>query len=265
MARRQRHPRDVGDVPGGHDQAARIGVGLDVADQLRDLVDVFAGRRRPRAPLGAVDRTEFAVRIGPFVPDRDAVRLQVLRVGRPRQEPQQFVEDRSGVQLLRRQQREPGGEVEAHLVAEHRTRAGAGPVALDDAVLEHVTHEVEVGLHVGGQIPVKRKSSAFSISSRRPATLPTGRFSAARGNGRHRRGIDDEILPVVRDRRIQVFHHVAEAVRPAQRDDHPRLEHVEEVALDVEQERNLRDFGAHRVAIDVEARHQASRSRRKLR
>ena len=46
---------------------------------LGDLVDVAAVGRRPGAPLHAVDRAEVAVRVGPFVPDRDAVLLQPAR------------------------------------------------------------------------------------------------------------------------------------------------------------------------------------------
>ena len=145
---RQRHVGQVGDVPRRHDQATRVGVGLDVADELGDLVDMFARRRQPRAPLIAVDGSELAVRVGPLVPDGHAVFFEIGDVRRARQEPQQLVEDRLRVQLLRRQQRKAGREVEAHLVAEHRQRAGAGAIGLLDAVLEHVAHEVEVGAHV---------------------------------------------------------------------------------------------------------------------
>ena len=41
----------------------------------------------------------------------------------------------------------PAAEVEAHLVAEHRQRAGAGAVVLAVAVVAHVAHEIEVRLH----------------------------------------------------------------------------------------------------------------------
>ena len=39
------------------------------------------------------------------------------------------------------------GEVEAHLVAEYGTGAGAGAVGFVGAVAEDVLHEVEIGLH----------------------------------------------------------------------------------------------------------------------
>ena len=116
-------------------------------DDLRDLVDVAPVRGRPGAPLVAVDRTEVAVLVGPLVPDRDAAVLEPLDVGVAAQEPQQLGEDRAGVHLLGRDQREAGGEVEPHLVAEDAAGPGAGAVALLDAVVEDPGEEVEVLLH----------------------------------------------------------------------------------------------------------------------
>ena len=51
------------------------------------------------------------------------------------------------MQLLGGEQREALGEVEAHLVAEHRERADAGPVLLLDALVEDAAEEIEIGLH----------------------------------------------------------------------------------------------------------------------
>ena len=51
------------------------------------------------------------------------------------------------VYLFCRHERETFGEVEAHLVAEHRDGAGAGAVGFSRAVLENVSEEVVVGLH----------------------------------------------------------------------------------------------------------------------
>ena len=48
------------------------------------------------------------------------------------------------VHLLGGDQREALAQVEAHLVAEHAARAGAGAVGLGDAVVAHVAHEVFV-------------------------------------------------------------------------------------------------------------------------
>ena len=109
VARRQRHVGYVGDVPRRDDVPARVGVGADLLDDLRELVDVPAVGGRPRAPLVAVDRTEVAVGVGPLVPDGDAAVLQPLHVGVAAHEPQQLAEDRPGVHLLGGHQREALG------------------------------------------------------------------------------------------------------------------------------------------------------------
>ena len=79
-------------------------------------------------------------------------------IGVAAQEPEQFDQDRAQMQLLGGEQREALGEVEAHLVAEHGERAGAGPVLLRDALVEDPAEEVEIGLHAvlwrcGGGFP----------------------------------------------------------------------------------------------------------------
>src|SRR5262245_60955229 len=71
MTWRQRHLVDVGRVPGGDDEAARVRIATDVGQHVRDLVDGAAIGRRPRAPLPAIDWSELAGFVGPFVPDRD--------------------------------------------------------------------------------------------------------------------------------------------------------------------------------------------------
>ena len=55
--------------------------------------------------------------------------------------------DRLGVQLLGREQRKSGAEVEAHLVAEDRQRSGARTIVLALTVVAHVAHEIEVFAH----------------------------------------------------------------------------------------------------------------------
>src|SRR3546814_513200 len=73
--------------------------------------------------------------------------LQVGDVGVPREEPQQFMDDRLEMQLLGGQQREALGEVEAPLVADQALGAGAGAVALVDALGANPAQEVEVLFH----------------------------------------------------------------------------------------------------------------------
>ena len=51
----------------------------------------------------------------------------------------------------------PLGEIEPHLMAEHRQRAGAGAVALLHAVGEDVFHQIEILAHRG---PGPSRSSA---------------------------------------------------------------------------------------------------------
>jgi hypothetical protein len=82
----------------------------------------------------AIDRPEIAVFVGPFVPDRNAVFLEIGDIGLALQEPQQLVDDRLEMQLLGREDRKALGQIETHLIAEDRARAGAGAVAAVGAV-----------------------------------------------------------------------------------------------------------------------------------
>ena len=95
----------------------------------------------------AVDGAQFAVLVGPIVPDGDALVVQGLDVGVAGEEPQKFVDDGFQVQLLGRQQRKAGAQVEPHLIAEDALGAGAGAVALEHAFGPDVTEQVEVLLH----------------------------------------------------------------------------------------------------------------------
>ena len=147
MAGRQRHLVDIGGVPRRHDEPARIGVLADAGDDIGDLVDGAAVARRPRAPLRAIDRAEIALLIGPFVPDGYAMVAQILDIGVAAQEPQQLMDDGAQMQLLGGDQRKTAREIEAHLMAEDRKRAGSGAVVLADAVVAHMAHEVEILLH----------------------------------------------------------------------------------------------------------------------
>lgn len=78
------------------------------------------------------------LRIGPLVPNRHPVVVQVLDVGVAVQEPKQFVDDRAQVEFLGRQARKTGLQVEPHLMAEYADRSGSGAVALPDAVVADV-------------------------------------------------------------------------------------------------------------------------------
>src|SRR5690606_9061793 len=103
--------------------------------------------RGPRAPLHAVYRAQVAVGVGPFVPDRDAALLQPADVGIAPQKPEQFYENALGMQFFGGDQRKALVQIETHLVAEHRTRSGAGAVGLAGAMFVYMAHEVFVLLH----------------------------------------------------------------------------------------------------------------------
>ena len=143
----QRHFIDEGGIPGGYDEAAAVGIAFDLPGNVGDLVDMPAVGGGPGAPLVAVYGAEVAVFVGPFVPDGDVVFFQVADVGVAFEKPKELVDDGAQVELFGGEQGEALGEVEAHLVPEYGTGAGAGAVGFVGAVAEDVLHEVEVGLH----------------------------------------------------------------------------------------------------------------------
>ena len=163
VARRQRHLGHLGDVPGRDDVPAGVRVGPQRLHDRGDLVDVPAVRGRPGPPLVPVDRPEFALGVGPLVPDADPALLQPADVGRALQEPQQLHHHRPDVHLLGGDQRESGGQIEPHLVAEDAAGAGAGAVGLDRPGGQDAVHQVQVLLH------------GTSLGAGRPASRPDTR------------------------------------------------------------------------------------------
>jgi len=145
------HVVDVCGVPGADDEAAGIGIDLDGVDELLDLVDHAAAGRCPAPPLLAVDGAQVAAFIRPVIPDADAIVLEILDVGITREEPQEFVDDRSQVQLLSCKAREAAPrslvQVEPHLVTENGSGTGAGAVVAVDTVVQDVLQEVQVLAH----------------------------------------------------------------------------------------------------------------------
>ena len=87
MAGRQGHLVDLARVPGADDQAARVGVGPDLFNDGGNLVYGRTVSRGPGTPLYAVDRAQFAVFVGPLVPDGDTVVAQVLNIRLAPEEP----------------------------------------------------------------------------------------------------------------------------------------------------------------------------------
>ena len=130
VARRQRHLLNLAHIPRTDDEPARVGIFLYIIEYLRNLVNGGVVSAGPRTPLLAVNGTEVAVRVGPFVPNRHLMVVQVGNVGVALQEPQQFIDDGTEVQLLGCQQGKTLLQVEAHLVPENADRAGTGTVGL---------------------------------------------------------------------------------------------------------------------------------------
>ena len=138
------HLVQLGHVPGADDDAAAVGIALELLDDFGNLVDMRAVGLGPAAPLHAVDRAQVAgFLVGPFVPDGAAALLQPFHIAVAAQKPQQLKDDGLQVHLLGRDQGEAFIEVEAHLVAEHaaRARARARAVGLGRAMLEHMAHK----------------------------------------------------------------------------------------------------------------------------
>ena len=121
----QRHLVHLGHIPGGDNHTTGVGIVLQLVEYVLDLVDGAAVVVGPRTPLVTIDGTELTVFVGPLVPDADAVLLEVFHVGVALEEPEQFVDDRLQVELLRGEQGESVIEVVTRLGAEDADGAGA--------------------------------------------------------------------------------------------------------------------------------------------
>jgi hypothetical protein len=100
MTRHERHLVEFGHVPCAHDDAAAVRVAFERVDDLLDLVNMAAVRGRPAAPLHAIHRPKVTVFARPFVPNGDVTFFEPVVVARPRQEPQQFLNDGAQVNLF---------------------------------------------------------------------------------------------------------------------------------------------------------------------
>src|SRR4030095_7064832 len=115
---------------------------------LRDLINRPPIRRAPIAPLRAVNTSEISLCVCPFIPNGHSIFPKVADVGFAAEEPEEFVKNRASVKLLRREQRKSLGEIVADLRTKNGISTRAGPIGLVLAVVEHVTEQIEVGLHV---------------------------------------------------------------------------------------------------------------------
>ena len=149
VTRRQRHALDLAGIPRADDESAAVGIFFDLRDDVLDLVDAASISGAPVAPLRAIDATEIAVRIRPFVPDRHAVVREIFDVRLATQEPEQLVDDGLGVDFLGGQQRKTIGKRTTHLRAEQRIRARARAVGFEFSMLHDVSEQIEILDHCG--------------------------------------------------------------------------------------------------------------------
>ena len=148
MAGCQRHLVELADIPGVDDNPARAGVVFYEVDGVLDLVDGAAVGCLPRAPLLAVDRPEVAVFVGPFVPDRDVLLLQIGDISIALEKPQELADYRAQVKVFGGQTGKAIGEGEAQLIAESREGTDAGAVGFFASIVEAMADQIEVLLHV---------------------------------------------------------------------------------------------------------------------
>lgn len=87
-------------IPGGNDQPTGIGIGSDLLNYLGYLIVNLAVYALPAAPLMTINGAQFAVFIGPVVPDFDVVFLQIFDVGTALKKPKKFVDYGLGVEFF---------------------------------------------------------------------------------------------------------------------------------------------------------------------
>ena len=100
MTGRQGHLVHIRRVPRADYHPTRVRIALYRFNDFRKLVYAASVRGIPAAPLLAVNRTEVAVSVCPFVPDAYLVVVKVSYVCIAADEPQQFVYYRAQVHLL---------------------------------------------------------------------------------------------------------------------------------------------------------------------
>lgn len=141
------HPVEIGDIPSGNDYTAGVGIIPDIIYGARNLVDVTAIIVRPRAPLVAVNMTQRAIGVSPFVPDADSVILEILHVGVAIEEPKKFVYYTFEVNFLGGHQRKSIFQIKSHLVSESGYSAGTGSVVLSNSVVKDMTEKIQILFH----------------------------------------------------------------------------------------------------------------------
>ncbi len=147
VARRERHFLQFTDVPCVDNVSSASGVFPDGLDDGVDLVNASSVGRAPVRPLGSVNTAKIAFFIGPFIPDPDLVLMEVGDVGVPLEEPQKFLDDSPGVNLLCRHQRKALPQIVARLGTKDRPGADACSVRPLFSMCKNVAQKIEVRLH----------------------------------------------------------------------------------------------------------------------
>ena len=124
-----------------------------------NLIDGFAICPAPISPLSAVDPAEIAIFIRPFVPDRNAVFIEIADVRIAPQEPKQFVDDGLEMELLCGEHRKAFPYVDSSLRAEDRKRSGAGAIVALFPVIENKTEQFVILTHLTTVTFVQREAT----------------------------------------------------------------------------------------------------------
>ena len=85
--------KDLTHIPGRHYMTSRTGIRIDLLQHPSDLINVPSISRWPGAPLIAVNGTQVAVLVGPFVPDRHTIFVKRMDVRVTFQKPEQFADN----------------------------------------------------------------------------------------------------------------------------------------------------------------------------
>ena len=147
MTRRQRHALNFARIPRADDEPAAVGIFFDLRDDVVNLVERAAIGGAPVGPLRAIDSTEIAVLVRPFVPDGHAVIIEPFDVRVAAQKPEQLVENGFGVDLFGGEQRKRIAQRTPDLRAEQGIGAGARAVRFELPVVEDVPEQIEVLNH----------------------------------------------------------------------------------------------------------------------
>ena len=128
VTRRQRHLIQLARIPGRNDQAAAVRGFPYLLDDVVYLIDGASVGRSPIAPLRTVDAAQIAIGIGPFIPNGHLVFVEILDIRIAAQEPEQFMDDGTQMDLLGGQQRKGIPQREPCLGTEHGQSPDPGAV-----------------------------------------------------------------------------------------------------------------------------------------